>query len=763
MSVQLTREVLLKAIREHGGTVSFRDLSRVIGIDRLHRKGFASLLSRMVSAGDLVLLRGERYALAGEGGLITGRLSMHRDGYGFVAPEGGGSDIFIPARGLRENLHGDLVEVSMTGIPVGDRREGHIVKTLEQGQKRVVGRYEAFRSFGRVIADDLRISQELVIPAQASGKAQSGQVVVVELTSYPSERKPAMGRVVEVLGWPEDPNVEIMTVIRKYELPSEFPSAVLAEARSVARLSDAELPGRTDLRGLTVVTIDGETARDFDDAVSVRREANGDIRLWVSIADVSHYVKPGSALDREAYLRGTSVYFPDRCLPMLPEALSNGICSLNPDEDRLTLTAEMLFDKNGERRKADFYPSVIRSAARLTYSQVAEVLEERKPETLHPLNNLLDDLGLMEELARRLMKLRSDRGSLDFDLPEPEIIIDLTTGNTVAIGRSQRNIAHRLIEEFMLAANEAVAGHLEDHQIPSLYRIHERPAAEKILAFAELAAGFGHHLDSTDGEVTGTELQRLLDGALGKPEELMLNRVLLRSMKQARYAAENLGHFGLAAGTYTHFTSPIRRYPDLVVHRILKSFLSGKLSEKERERLAETLPETGTHTSKRERVAMEAERELVELKRLQFMLERIGDEFEGFIIGIVNSGFFVELTEFFVEGMMPVTTLSDDFYVMLEKQHALIGTNTRRMFRIGDRVRVTVVAVSMERRQIEFGLLEHIPLQQTDAGWDIVLPKPRRSQGKRPERKRSDDQGPRTGGRPKKKGAGGRKGRGKKH
>ncbi|MBT0664565.1 ribonuclease R [Geobacter pelophilus] len=760
------REGVLQAIRENGGSMGYRDLASLFDIDRLRKKGFAAVLDRMVASGELVVLGGQRYSLADGEGTVTGKLAMHRDGYGFVTPDVGGSDIFVPARGLRGNLHGDIVEVAVVAQP-GGKREGRVLKTIERGLKRIIGRYELLRGFGRVMSDDPRVSQEVIIPAKHAANAVNGQVVVAEITAYPLERKPAMGRIVEVLGWPDDPDVEVQTVIRKYELPNKFDKATLSEARSVGVIAEADLAGRTDLRGLTIVTIDGETARDFDDAVSVRREADGKVRLWVSIADVSHYVRPGSLLDREAYLRGTSVYFPDRCLPMLPETLSNGICSLNPQEDRLTLTAEMVFDKGGNRVDQAFYQSVIRSAARLTYTQVAEVLEEQKPETVKALAAVVDDLKLMEELARRLMELRRTRGSLDFDLPEPEIIIDITTGTTVSIARSTRNIAHRLIEEFMLAANEAVAGHLEQSGIPSLYRVHEPPVPEKIQAFSELAAGFGHHLVTEEGRVTGSELQRLLDGAIGKPEELMLNRVLLRSMKQARYAAENLGHFGLAAKTYTHFTSPIRRYPDLVVHRILKLKLAGNIAESTREELENTLPETGIHTSKRERVAMEAERELVELKRLQFMKQKVGEEFEGFIIGVTTSGFFVELNEFFVEGMVPVTGLKDDYYIHAEKQHALVGANTRRMFRIGDRVKVLVAAVSLEQRQIEFALLDHIPLQQTDAGWELDLPKPKRVAGKWPDARRG-----REGGRPtdkkagkktgNKKMAGNRKGRGKR-
>lgn len=674
-----------------------------------------------------------------KGNLLSGRLSMHRDGYGFVTPESGGPDIFIPARELRGNLNGDLVEISVSQATEGGRREGRVVRTLKRGQQHIVGRYELYRSAGRVIPDDPRLSQPIAIPAQASGRAQNGQVVVVELTSYPSDRKPPMGRIAEVLGWPDDPNVEVLSVIRKYDLPSEFPADALAEARKVKPVSGREVSGRTDLRELRIVTIDGETARDFDDAVSVARVDDGAIRLWVSIADVSHYVRPGSALDREAYLRGTSVYFPDRCIPMLPENLSNGICSLNPAEDRLTLTAEMLFDGEGKRLEASFYPSVIRSSARLTYTQVAKVLEKNDIDAVKGVAGLVDDLRLMEELARRLMKRRNARGSIDFDLPEPEIVIDMTTGNTLSVARSERNIAHRLIEEFMLAANEAVAGYLEGRQIPTLYRIHEPPAPEKITAFAELAAGFGHHLDAPEGVVTGVELQRLLEGTVGRPEELMLNRLLLRSMKQARYAAENLGHYGLAASTYTHFTSPIRRYPDLVVHRILTAVLSGSMTQQEMARLDGTLPETGAHTSKRERTAMEAERELVELKRLQFMRGHLGGEFDGFIIGVTGTGFFVELDEFFVEGMVPLARIEDDYYVFVDKVHALVGRNSRRMFRIGDRVRVLVASVSIEERRIEFALKEHMPLQQTDAGWDLELPRPVKVTGRRPVRRQGDE------------------------
>jgi ribonuclease R len=463
------------------------------------------------------------------------------------------------------------------------------------------------------------------------------------------------------------------------------------------------MKGRTDLRASLTVTIDGETARDFDDAVAVKREDKGRIRLWVSIADVSHYVKPGSALDTDAYLRGTSVYFPDRCIPMLPEELSNGICSLNPSVDRLTVTAEMLFDKGGALLHASFYPSVIRSTARLTYTMVKKILVDKDLEAATTHRALVADLQVMEELALRLMEKRNKRGSIDFDLPEPEIILDLQ-GGTSAIIRAERNLAHRIIEEFMLAANEAVASHLEGRHIPTLYRVHEQPDPVKLKDFQEFIHNFGYGFRMTEELVEPAEFQRLLEEAAGKPEERMINEVLLRCMKQARYAAENLGHFGLAAPCYTHFTSPIRRYPDLVVHRILKGGLSGRLKEKELEKLATTLPDVAAHTSKRERVAMEAEREIVDLKKMQFMRDKVGEEFDGFITGVTPYGFFVELLEFFVEGMVHVSTLARDYYRYQEKQHALVGERSKEIFRLGDRVMVTVASVSLERKQIDFVL-----------------------------------------------------------
>ncbi|AJE03413.1 ribonuclease R [Geobacter pickeringii] len=698
------RETVVRFIREQGGTVAFRELMQAFGVSKAHRLNFKEFVDRLVSDGALVKLRGNQYGLADAQNLVTGRLSCHRDGYGFVTPEGGGDDVYIPARSLRGNMHGDLVEVRVELVKGGGKKEGRIVRTIERGVKKIVGRFEALKGGGVLIPDETRISHEIVIPQKWSSGARSGQVVTAEITAYPSERTKAEGKIIEVLGNPDDPEVEVRTIVAKYELPFEFPPDVLAEARAVPQeVGEGEVRKRIDLRKHLTVTIDGETARDFDDAVSVRKEQAGNIRLWVSIADVSHYVRPGSPLDREAYQRGTSVYFPDRCIPMLPEELSNGICSLNPRVERLTLTAEMLFTRAGTLKEASFYPSLIKSAARLTYTTVRKILVDADPETIEANSHLVADLTVMKELAERLMAKRRKRGSIDFDLPEPQIVLDLQ-GHTEAIVRAERNLAHRIIEEFMLAANEAVASHIESRQIPSLYRVHEPPDPVKLADFQQFIFNFGFHFRLDEGKVDPAELQRLIDEAEGKPEERMINEVLLRCMKQARYSHENLGHFGLAARCYTHFTSPIRRYPDLVVHRILKGVLAGKLTEKDVERLESTLPETAEQTSRRERVAMEAEREIVALKKVQFMRERIGETFDGYITGVSSYGFFVELVDLFVEGMVHVSTMGDDFYRYVEKQHALVGERSREMYRIGDRVRVTVAGASLERKQVEFVL-----------------------------------------------------------
>ncbi|MDD2853490.1 MAG: ribonuclease R [Desulfuromonadaceae bacterium] len=706
--MNLSKKNILAFFKQQGRAVPFTDLLREFG-GRHVKRDLKNMLDDMADDGKVVRLRGNSYAQPGKMATTRGRISVHRDGYGFVTPEGGGEDIFIPSKLLKGALHGDLVEASSAPSRMGGNKlDGSVLNVIERATGRVVGRYEETRRGAVIILDDQRLNLVLTVPEKSRGRAEDGHQVVAEITSYPVGGRPAEGKIVEVLGWPDDPEVEVQSVIRRFDLPHLFGADVLKEADAIAEtVSRDDLKGRVDLRTMATVTIDGETARDFDDAVSLRREGNN-FRLWVSIADVSHYVKKDSPLDREAYLRGTSVYFPDRCIPMLPERLSNGICSLNPNVDRLTMTAEMLFDRSGAMLESTFYPSVIKSAARLTYTIVKQIIvdgERELTDKFRPVSPMLAD---MKELALILMAMRKQRGSIDFDLPEPEIIIGLT-GQTEGIVRAERNLAHQLIEEFMLAANEAVAHYITAKGIPFLYRVHENPDPAKLHIFQEFVFGFGYEFSLVEDKVKPAQIQRLLTQADGRPEERMINYSLLRCMKQARYAAENVGHFGLASDCYCHFTSPIRRYPDLVVHRILKASLDSTTKQAAR-KLAiatERLGEVAEHTSKRERVAMEAERDVVEMKKMQYMQKHVGEQFDGYITGVTAFGFFVELETLFVEGLVHISTLNDDLYSHAEKQHSLIGRRTGTVYRIGDAARVTVASVSPATRRIEFVLVVH--------------------------------------------------------
>ncbi len=710
--MRLTKKQILSLLKQHDTPTHFASLLREFGGRHVKRE-LKNMLEDMVDDGEVFRLKGNSYALPGKTVTVSGRISVHRDGYGFVAPDGGGEDIFIPSKFMKGALHGDLVEASSSPSRMGSGKlDGRVVAVIEHATRRVVGRFEETRRGAIVISEDQRLNLVVAIPPKDRGRAEDGHQVVAELTSYPVGGRPAEGRVVEVLGWPDDPEVEIQSVIRRFDLPHIFDKDVLAEAEGISdTVSKKDLEGRVDLRSMSTVTIDGETARDFDDAVSLKREGQS-FRLWVSIADVSHYVKKGSPLDQEAYLRGTSVYFPDRCIPMLPERLSNGICSLNPHADRLTMTAEMLFDRSGRILESAFYPSIIKSDARLTYTIVKKIIVDDDPEVTDKHRPLAPMLLEMKELALILMGMRKERGSIDFDLPEPEIIIGLT-GLTEGIIRAERNLAHQLIEEFMLAANEAVASFISSAGDPFLYRIHENPDPAKLRTFQEFIYGFGYEFGLVEDKVDPSALQRLLVQADGRPEERMINYALLRCMKQARYSAENTGHFGLASSCYCHFTSPIRRYPDLVVHRILKAVLlrrdhpEDKRASRQLAIAVEQLGEVAEYTSKRERVAMEAERDVVEMKKLQYMQQHVGEEFEGYIAGVTGFGFFVELEELFVEGLVHISTLADDVYNFAEKQHSLIGRRTARVFRIGDKARVKIASVSPATRRIEFVLVCH--------------------------------------------------------
>ncbi len=682
--------------------LSFKELVYAFEVPRDRRDAFKRVLKGLVREGALIKIRGGRYGLPSKMNLVAGTLSCHPDGFGFVVPDEGGADVFINPRRLGGAMHGDSVVARVEGFKSGGRREGKIIRVIKRALKEVVGRYESARGYGIVIPSDERVLGSVIIPPKDKGAAEDGKIVVAEITRWPSKDVAAAGRITEVIGDPEEPDVEAEVILKKFGLPNKFPPPVVAAARAVEQEVPAfEVKGRVDLRARTTVTIDGETARDFDDAVSIERTEHG-YRLLVSIADVSHYVAEGGAIDAEAYSRSTSVYFPDRCIPMLPEELSNGICSLNPGVDRLAFTAELELDARGRVVKKSFYESVIKSAERMTYTNVKKLLDGNDAELADRYSAIMDDIRTMAELAGKLTALRQEAGSIDFDLPEPQIIIDIE-GRVEDIVRSERNAAHRLIEEFMLAANRAVAEEFESRNLPFLYRVHDEPGAEAVQDFEEFLHGFNLRHRPQRGPKSYQEILKKVEG---RPEERLINQVLLRSMKQAVYSEENIGHFGLAFDTYTHFTSPIRRYPDLVVHRLLKLLVHGRYKKEERERMEAALPGIASHTSARERKAMEAEREIADLKKAQFMMDKVGQSFEGLISGVTSFGLFVELKDYFVEGLIHISNIADDYYTFDELKHSLIGGNTGRTFRLGDEVSVTVTRVDLERRRIDLVLEE---------------------------------------------------------
>ncbi len=697
----LSAPQILDLMAEEDRPLLLREILRRLGLQEEQRHQAREYLKDLAESGKVVRIRGNRYGLPSKMNLIVGRVKAHPDGYGFVIPETEGEeDIFISPRNLKEAMHGDRVVARIESIRKKGK-EGSVIRILERKTRKVVGKFMRAKNYSYVLPEEERILQEVFIPEGETKRARPNQIVVAEITQFPTERARPEGRITHILGYPDDPEIEPQIITHKYDLPDRFTSAAFKEARNLPPVPSLhECRDRVDLRGIPTFTIDGENARDFDDAVSIERERDGGVKLYVSISDVSHYVKEGSALDDEAYLRGTSVYFPDRAIPMFPPELSNDICCLQPRVDRLTLTAELRYDGNGERREVRFYPSVIRSNERLTYTWVRKILVDREVELREKFSSLLPSLDVMGDLCQMLRRKRVARGAIDFDLPEPEVILNLQ-GETEDIIRAERSLAHQIIEEFMIAANEAVAHFMEERGVPFIYRIHEPPKKEAIDEFRRFISHLGYKMGK-ESDHSAKEFQRVLSDVKGKPEERVVNEILLRSMKWAKYSGKNLGHFGLASDGYTHFTSPIRRYPDLMVHRFLKKVLSGeevKIPE-------EILANKADHLSNRERVAMEAEREILDRYRVRFMKDKIGDEFEGVISGVTAFGFFVELKDIFVEGLVRVTSLHDDYYQYHEKKYCLVGDRTHKTYRIGDEVRVKVDRVDVERRHIDFGMIE---------------------------------------------------------
>jgi ribonuclease R len=683
------------------------EILKGVGSARGDLNDIVESLRALVKEGRMVRLKKNHYALPNAENSVTGRVHAHPDGYGFlILDDRDKEDLYLSRREMRRVMHGDRIMARVDRKRTGD--ETRVVQILEHGQKRLIGTYEEHDGRGYLIPMDLRVAPAIPLSHGGPRPAQ-GTVIAAEISRYGTGYSSPEADLLEPLGDPDDPEIQARAIIFQYGLPTAFSPAARREAESCPQTMDPrEVASRVDLRARPIVTIDGERARDFDDAVTVEKE-DGVYRLYVSIADVAHYVKPSTALDQDAYERATSVYFPDRALPMLPEELSNGICSLNPNEERLTKTALIEIGPRGEVLASRFFNSVIRSRARMTYTEVRKILVDKDPACLERYRELVDSFKLMEELALLLYEQRRARGSLDFDLPEAEILLDLQ-GAPENIVRAERNVAHRIIEEFMIAANEAVARHLKEKNFPLLYRVHEGPEREGIEEIAPFLLSLGYRLPQNRERITPKELQKLLDACKGKPEERVVNRVVLRAMKQAHYAPENIGHFGLASTCYTHFTSPIRRYPDLIVHRMLEDVLEEKkLKPKEREDLDRYMAEAGKHTSERERHAMDAEREMVDLKKAQFMTDKIGEEFGGFIVSLTNFGFFVELENYFVEGLVKLSSLTDDAYQYYEKEYLIKGRRTGRKFRLGDAVRVKVARVNAFRSQVDFELVQARP------------------------------------------------------
>ena len=830
------KELLAHINRSAGQKAGYKQLVRELSLGGgRERRLLLEQLALLTARGALTKIDREHWSIpqliGTRDNLCAGRLDLHRDGYGFVRPNArqatGVEDIFIPPNEINGAMQGDQVLVEVEPPKADGRRMGRIVRVLERRNPTVVGVFHYARSDKaqghNVVPFDERMTQPILIPEgselPSAGEATTphrvlgskaatahdnleGLVVDVEITRWPTPTRAAMGKVIEVLGSPEDFGVDVEMMIRKHQLPRIFPDNVLAEAQAVAHLDLSEVSSRRDFRELPIVTIDGETARDFDDAVLVSEHADGGYELQVHIADVAEYVRAATDLDLEARLRGTSVYFPDRAIPMLPQELSTNICSLRPGEDRLVLSCIMQLDATGRITSYEIVEGVIRSAARMTYTEVHAILED-DAETRAHYATLVPEFERMRKLAGLMNKRREERGSIDFDLPEPVIEFD-EQGQMRGVTKSERTWANRLIEEFMLAANESVATWLEDLGVPSLYRIHEKPESRRVVQFEELAASFGHTLglgalpvkriqtrgDRRDALRTGRNVrthevaedipvtprmyQKLSARIVGKPEERILSYLMLRSLMQARYSETNEGHFALAAPTYTHFTSPIRRYPDLIVHRIVKALLregvsgkgtvaegrhsspwmhhneglqsSGMASHPNRKNknaaraghtasgfhgeppIAEAeLAQIAEETSQTERRAADAERELVEWKKVRFMQNRVGEEFAALVLNPAKYGLFVELTGLFVEGLVPIDSLRDDRYTWRENTHEIIGERSGRRFRAGDRVQVILDRILAQERKLQFSIVEEgIPL----TGKKSSPPRPKKSKRK---------------------------------
>lgn len=677
----------------------------VSALDAEDVQEFLDLLNKLEKEGIVVLTRKHRYGLPGKMGLIVGRLQGHSRGFGFVIPDNPMQrDVYISINNMNGAMHNDRVMVRPIFSAKG-QSDGEVIRILERHNREIVGTYEQGRNFGFVVPDDSRLYHDVFIPQEGVGKASHGDKVVVEVTQWPHKRRSPEGRIIEVLGKRDEPGVDILSIIRKYRLPMEFPRPVLTDAQSAPQqVREEDIHGRRDIRDWKMVTIDGADAKDLDDAVTIKKLPDGTYSLGVHIADVSHYVKEGQPLDKEAFERGSSVYLVDRVVPMLPPELSNGICSLNAGVDRLAMSVVMKVDSSGKTLSYDIFPSVIKVDERMTYENVRRILVDKDPVVTEKYAEYIEDFKLMEELCLILREKRMKRGAIDFDFPEGKAILD-ERGKAVDIVRRDRSIAEQIIEEFMILANETVAEHMYHLELPFIYRVHEEPETESISELNSFLHLFGYHVKGSEKGIHPKSLQEIVGLVKGRPEEKIVNTVILRSMKHARYDAACLGHFGLASKYYTHFTSPIRRYPDLEIHRVIKDSLKGRIEGKRLEALRRRMPVSAEQSSLREHVAEEAERECLDMKKAEYMEQHLGEVFTGVISSVLAFGFFVELPNT-VEGLVHVSSLTDDYYSYWEKEMVLFGQHTKKSYRIGDEVKVQVVRVDVDQRQVDFEITE---------------------------------------------------------